>query len=94
MGYAVGTKGQIVISKEVRDRLGVKPGWTTLQRVVDDHLEIYFLPPPHSESLLGVLAPHTSVRLRTDEEWDAARERAWADAARDQEGTSQRAAGS
>ena len=35
MSYKVGAKGQVVISKELRDRLGVKPGWTVVQRLVD-----------------------------------------------------------
>lgn len=83
MAAKVGTKGQMVIAKEIRDRLGVKPGWLALQRLVDDHLEVYFIPPEHNRSLKGVLAPyiHTTL-LDTEEAWDKAREAAWADAVR------------
>jgi len=41
----VGPKGQVVISKEIRDRLGIGPGWLALQRLVDDHVELFFVPP-------------------------------------------------
>ena len=27
MAYKVGPKGQVVIAKEARERLGVRPGW-------------------------------------------------------------------
>lgn len=86
MAHKVGPKGQIVIAKEIRDRLGVRPGWVALQRVVDDHVEIYFLPPEHRESLLGSLAAHTKITIAPGEEWDRAREQAWGEAAREGEG--------
>ncbi|MBC8421360.1 MAG: AbrB/MazE/SpoVT family DNA-binding domain-containing protein, partial [Actinobacteria bacterium] len=38
MTLVVGTKGQIVISKEIRDKMGVKPGWIALERLVGDHV--------------------------------------------------------
>jgi hypothetical protein len=28
-----------------------------VQRLVDDHVEIYFVPPEHNRSLLGILGP-------------------------------------
>ena len=56
MAYVVGPKGQVVIAKEIRDRLGVEPGWLALQRVVGDHVEVHFLPPEHRKSLKGSLA--------------------------------------
>ena len=34
--HKVGSKGQVVIAKEIRDELGIQPGWLALQRVVDD----------------------------------------------------------
>jgi AbrB family looped-hinge helix DNA binding protein len=77
MAYVVGAKGQIVIAKEIRERLGVEPGWVALQRLVDDHVEVYFLPPQHRQSLKGSLASHVKLRIGTGEEWEKAREAAW-----------------
>lgn len=84
MGHVVGAKGQVVIAKEIRDRLGVGPGWVALQRVVDDHVEICFLPPEHRESLKGSLASHLKTSVSPDD-WERARERGWRDAADDRE---------
>ena len=84
MPYLVGSKGQVVIAKEIRDRLGIGPGWVALQRVADDHVEIYFLPPDHNESLKGSLAAYVR-RDVPHEDWDQARERAWRDAAAERE---------
>jgi AbrB family looped-hinge helix DNA binding protein len=84
MGFRVGPKGQVVIAKEIRDRLGVKPGWVAVQRVVDDHVEIYFLPPEHDESLKGSLAG--AIRHRpAGADWGRAREEAWRAAAEQRE---------
>ena len=57
MAHLVGPKGQVVISKEIRDRLGVLPGWQALQVLVDNHVRIYFLPPEHNRSLRGAAKP-------------------------------------
>src|SRR3972149_5450989 len=65
----VGSKGQIVISKELREQLGVEPGWKSLQRVVGDHLEVYFVPPEHKRSLKGSLAAYSQVRIPPREAW-------------------------
>ncbi len=81
MAYLVGTKGQVVISKEIRDQLGVRPGWMALQSVVDDHVELRFVPPEHNESLLGILAPYITRDFPTEEELDQAIEEAWTEAA-------------
>lgn len=81
MANAVGSKGQVVIEKALRDRLGIQPGWLALQRLVDDHVEISFLPPVHRRSLMGSLAGYTTVRIESGAAWDAAREAAWAKAA-------------
>ena len=80
MANIVGTKGQVVIAKEIRDQLGIGPGWITIQRAVDDHVEIVFLPPEHRESLKGSLAPHIKARV-APAEWRRARESGWHDAA-------------
>ncbi len=77
MAHVIGPKGQLVIEKAIRDRLGVGPGWKAVQQVVDDHVELRFLPPVHSRSLAGCLKPHISPeRLRPTE---AELERAVAD---------------
>lgn len=83
MAYLVGTKGQVVIAKEIRERLGVKPGWVALQRLVGDRVEIYFLPPEHHESLKGSLARYLKANIPPGEAWDKAREAAWQAAARE-----------
>jgi len=83
MSNKVGQKGQLVISKKIRDELGVEPGSLTYQTVVDGHLEIHFFPPEHSRSLLGSLAAFTDVVIQPGEEWDKAREKAWAAAAQE-----------
>ena len=81
MTYTVGPKGQIVVAKEIRDKLGIEPGWMALQRLEDDHLVVYFLPPEHNRSLLGILAPFVPDDV-DDEDWDRVTEAAWEMAAR------------
>ena len=79
--YVVGKKGEVVIAKPIRDSLGLAPGWISIQRLVDDHVEIYFLPPDHHESLKGCLTPYTSAHVPSGNAWAEARDRAWSDAA-------------
>jgi len=81
MPYVVGSKGQIVISKEIRDSLGVESGWIAIQRLVGDHVEVYLFPPEHGDSLKGSLKTHLKDKVAAGKEWDAAREAAWAKAA-------------
>lgn len=83
MRYAVGKKGQVVIAKDIRDRLGVGPGWMTIQRVVNGHLQIDFIPPEHNRSLRGALAKYAKRSIPTGRAWRRARERAWREAARE-----------
>ncbi len=83
MPNVVGQKGQVVISKKIRDELGVEPGWWALQSIVDGHLEIHFVPPEHNRSLLGSLAPYTNVVVEPGDEWHEAKEKAWEAAARE-----------
>ena len=87
MAYAVGLKGQVVIAKEIRERLGVKPGWATLQRLAGDHVELYFLPPEHRDSLKGSLARYVRVSVGPGQEWDEARAAAWTEAAKTRVGS-------
>ncbi len=77
MPRRIGPKGQVVIKKEIRDRLGVRPGWLAVQFLVGDHVEIYFVPPEHDRSLAGALRPYSSVALPDQESFREAIERAW-----------------
>lgn len=78
MANKVGTKGQVVIDKAIRDELGIEPGWRALQLLVDDHVEIRFIPPDHNRSLAGILAPHIKRRAAEDDvDLRQAREEAW-----------------
>ena len=81
MPHVVGQKGQVVIAKEIRDSLGIAPGWVALQRVVDDHVEIRFFPPDHRESLKGTLAPYLTRHIPSSAEFADAKEQAWQSAA-------------
>jgi bifunctional DNA-binding transcriptional regulator/antitoxin component of YhaV-PrlF toxin-antitoxin module len=78
----VGKEGKVVIAKPIRDSLGLAPGWISIQRLVDDHVEFYFLPPDHRESLKGCLAPYIKAQIPPGDAWQEARERGWSDAAR------------
>ncbi len=82
MALVVGSKGQIVISKEIRDRIGIKPGWIALERLIDDHIEVYFVPPEHRESLKGSLSPHIKKHIKLGKEWNEVRNKVWTEAAR------------
>ncbi len=90
MAHVVGPKGQVVIAKEIRDRLGVGPGWVALQRLAGDHVEVYFIPPEHRKSLKGSLAGHVKVRVAPGQEWDRARDTAWEKAAKTKIGAGER----
>jgi bifunctional DNA-binding transcriptional regulator/antitoxin component of YhaV-PrlF toxin-antitoxin module len=84
MAYQVGTKGQVVIAKKLRDQLGIKPGWLATQVVVDDHVEIYFAPPRHRRSLKGSLREYAARAAdHVDQDWSEVRAAAWTSAARD-----------
>ena len=77
----VGTKGQVVIEKHIRDRLGIGPGWIALQKLVGDHLEIQFVGPEHNRSLLGSLKKYVDPELVRGLSWNEIRELAWSRAA-------------
>lgn len=78
MTYKVGRKGEVFIREELLKELGIGPGWIALQRVVDDCLEIQFLPPEHNRSLKGSLAKHVKGDgIPADADWGKIREEAW-----------------
>jgi bifunctional DNA-binding transcriptional regulator/antitoxin component of YhaV-PrlF toxin-antitoxin module len=81
MAYLVGPKGQIVIAKEIRDHLGIKPGWIAIQQLVGDRLEVHFLPAEHRQSLMGCLAKYTGQNISSGDQWEKARQAAWDQAA-------------
>ncbi len=85
MAHAVGPKGQVVIAKEIRDQLGVRPGWRAVQMLVDDHVEIRFIPPEHYQSQRGALASYSAVRIPDEDAFHQATEDAWAQAVREDE---------
>jgi bifunctional DNA-binding transcriptional regulator/antitoxin component of YhaV-PrlF toxin-antitoxin module len=75
MSTIVGTKGQVVIEKPIRDELGVEPGWIAVQRIVGgDRVEVRFYPAEHDRSLRGALAEHLERSIPPDRFDDARRE--------------------
>ena len=47
-------KGQVVIPKKEREKLGIKPGAKVAVEIVDDHIEIRPLPEDPIEFLCGI----------------------------------------
>jgi AbrB family looped-hinge helix DNA binding protein len=88
MSTKVGTKGQIVIEKSIRVRLGIEPGYLAVQQVVGERVEIRFFPPDHEHSLRGILAGEREAEIGTDaDSWLEARDQAWRRAGLVAEGT-------
>lgn len=84
MPHRIGTKGQVVIAKEIRDELGIGPGWETIQRIVNGRVELAFIPPPHNHSLHGALNAYADPAA-FEMDWQAIREAAWDDMAAEAE---------
>jgi AbrB family looped-hinge helix DNA binding protein len=84
VGNKVGPKGQVVIEKAIRDALGVEPGAIAVQQVVDDHVEIRFLPPRHNRSLFGAARPFIKRWPKIE---DVDSDVAWAEAAAEKDRT-------
>lgn len=51
-------KGQIIIPKDLRAKLGILPGKKVSLRLVDDHLEVRPLPDDPIEFLTGIFKGH------------------------------------
>jgi AbrB family looped-hinge helix DNA binding protein len=51
-------KGQIIIPKEIRDKLGIKPGKMLSVKLVNNHVEIRPLPDDPIEFLTGIFKDH------------------------------------
>jgi AbrB family looped-hinge helix DNA binding protein len=47
-------KGQIIIPKDIRDKIGIKPGTVVSLNLVEDHVEIRPLPDDPIEFLTGI----------------------------------------
>jgi AbrB family looped-hinge helix DNA binding protein len=47
-------KGQVVIPKEEREKIGIKPGSKVAVELVNDHIEIYPLPDNPVEHFCGI----------------------------------------
>ena len=76
----VGSDYQTVIDREVREELGVRPGWVAVQAVVGDCLEVRFLPPEHDRSLAGSLKEYAregGPDPREDLAWEAHVDERW-----------------
>ncbi|MDH7511910.1 MAG: AbrB/MazE/SpoVT family DNA-binding domain-containing protein [Clostridiales bacterium] len=54
-------KGQVVIPKKERDKLGIKPGTKVIAKAVKDHIEIRPLPDNPVESYCGVFKKGSSL---------------------------------
>ncbi len=57
-------KGQISMPKEIRDKLGIKPGTALSVKLVDDHVEIRPLPDDPIEFLTGIFKDHPRSMAR------------------------------
>ncbi|GBE34650.1 spoVT / AbrB like domain protein [bacterium BMS3Bbin06] len=55
------TKGQVVIPKQEREKLGIKQGSKVIVEVVDDHIEIRPLPEEPVEYFCGIFKEGTSL---------------------------------
>jgi len=55
------SKGQVVIPKQIREELGIRPGKKVLFRLVGNHAEIVPLPDDPVRAMRGMLKSDTSL---------------------------------
>ncbi len=55
------SKGQVVIPKKERDKVGIKPGTRVIAKAVDDHIEIRPIPDNPVEIYCGVFKKGSSL---------------------------------
>jgi bifunctional DNA-binding transcriptional regulator/antitoxin component of YhaV-PrlF toxin-antitoxin module len=72
----LGSDGQVIIKKSIREALKLQPGSIVIQKLVDDHIEVYFFPPDHTQSLRGILADDARPGIDPDR-WPSQKEAAW-----------------
>ena len=85
MASIAGARGEITLGKELRDKLGIGPGWQTVQRRVGSGIEVHSMSPRHQRSLEGVLANVEGPHFPTDDARRDATERARSAAASENE---------
>ena len=54
-------KGQIIIPKELRDALGIRPGKRLSLKLVNDHMEVRPLPDDPIEHLTGIFRGRCAI---------------------------------
>ena len=54
-------KGQVVIPKKEREKVGMKPGTKVIAKAVEDHIEIRLLPENPVESYCGIFKKGSSL---------------------------------
>ena len=54
-------KGQVVIPKKERDKLGIKPGSKVMVKAASDHIQIYTLPEDPVEYFCGIFKEGSSL---------------------------------
>jgi len=73
----ISSKGQLVIPKEIREALGIKPKQKLLLKLAEGHAEIEPLPQDPIEHLCGIFKDHPvslTAALLEDREEDKRRE--------------------
>jgi len=55
------SKGQVVIPKKEREKVGLKPGSKVMVKAVSDHIEIYPLPQDPVEYYCGIFGEGSSL---------------------------------